>query len=87
MIFHASFRYATGDRDRVHARFLETGGLPPDGVEMHGRWHAAAGNAGFLVAESDDAAAVADWLQQWSDLIDFELTPVVGDAGFAAVVG
>ena len=36
---------------------------------MLGRWHAAAGNGGFLVADCEDAGALARWLHGWTDLI------------------
>jgi len=62
MLFHARYRYSTADRNAVHGRFLESG-APPPGVTMLGRWHGAEGNGGFLVAEADDAAAIARWLQ------------------------
>lgn len=86
MIFHITFEYAREQRDRVHERFRETGAPPPDGVNMIGRWHGAAGNRGFLVAESSDAQAIADWLQQWTDLVSFEVTPVLTDEQFNRVL-
>ena len=87
MLFHAAFEYMESDRDEVHERFRETGGAPPDGVEMLGRWHSVEGNRGFLVAESGDARAIATWLQGWSDLVSFEVTPVVTDEDFGEVIG
>ena len=38
------------------ARFLETGGGPPAGVKMLGRWHAS--GRGFLLAEKSDVKAL-----------------------------
>lgn len=87
MLIHASYVYATGDRDAVHRRFKETGGAPPPGVEMIGRWHGAEGNCGFFLAETDDVGALARWLQDWTDLLSFEVTPVLTDAQFREVIG
>ena len=86
MLFHACYTYSTDARDKVHKRFLDTKGAPPAGVAMLGRWHDAAGNRGFLVAETEDASALAAWLHQWTDLLEFEVSPVLADEQFADVV-
>lgn len=86
MLFHISFEYSTANRDTVHERFKQTGAPPPDAVSMIGRWHAAGGNRGFLVAEASNASVVAAWLQEWTELIDFEVTPVLTDGEFRDVV-
>ena len=61
------------------ARFLQTGGAPPAGVKMLGRWHGMSGG-GVLIAETNDAKALYSWLAQWNDLLEFETTPCVEDA-------
>jgi hypothetical protein len=63
----------------AQARFLETGGQPPAGVKMIGRWHGMSGG-GFLVAETSDAKALYAWLEQWNDLLEFITTPCLEDA-------
>ena len=87
MLFHGSYVYSTDDRDAVHQRFKETGAPPPPGVEMLGRWHNVAGNGGFFLAETDDPVALARWLQEWTDLIDFEVVAVVTDEQINEVIG
>ena len=86
MIVHITFDYLPDSRDEVHEHFKQTGAPPPDGVNMVGRWHSVEGNRGWLVAETDDPAAVARWLQEWTDLISFEVTPVLTDEQFSAVI-
>ncbi len=87
MLFHGSYVYSTENRDAVHQRFRETGGVPPRGVKMLGRWHGAEGNGGFFVAETDDPGALARWLQDWTDLVAFEVAPVLTDEQFSEVIG
>jgi Domain of unknown function (DUF3303) len=41
----------------------------------------------ILVAESSDAEAIAKWTQTWTDLLSFEVTPVVTDEQLARVIG
>jgi hypothetical protein len=54
---------------------------------MTGRWHCAQGLKGFLVAEASDAVAIAKWMQEWTDLLSFEVTPVLTDEELARVIG
>ena len=88
MIFQVSFTYASDLRDSVHQRFLDTGGAPPpQQVDMIGRWHHVQGNSGVLLAEANDPTALAKWLQDWSDVISFDVRPVLADEEFSAVIG
>ena len=56
------------------ARFLETGGAPPKGVTMLGRWHAMNGQ-GFAISESTDAKAMYQSVSEWSDFLSLTVTP------------
>jgi hypothetical protein len=86
MIFHISYEYLSEQRDEAQARFKETGAPPPPGVTMMGRWHSVEGNRGFLVAESSEAEAIGRWLQEWTDALSFEVTPVLTDEQFTQVI-
>jgi hypothetical protein len=66
-------------------RFLATGGLPPAGVKLIGRWHGM--NAtGFAVAETTDAKALYRWVAEWSEFILIQVTPCLEDADAGAVL-
>ena len=67
------------------ARFLATGGSPPKGVTMLGRWHGMNGQ-GFAISESTDAKAMFEWVAQWSDVLQLTVTPCVEDADAGAVM-
>ena len=67
------------------ARFLETGGAPPKGVTMLGRWHGMDGR-GFAISESTDAKAMYQWVAQWADVLQLTVTPCVEDADAGAVM-
>ncbi len=66
------------------ARFLKTGGPPPKGVKMLGRWHGA--GSGFALADSKDGKALYEWITEWSDVLDMSVQPVVEDRETAAVL-
>jgi hypothetical protein len=60
-------------------RFLKTGGMPPAGVTMLGRWHGMNGK-GCAVVESSDASALFSYVAEWMEFIQIEATPLVEDA-------
>ena len=49
------------------------------GCKFLGRWHGIATNKGFMLWEVDDATALAEVLNGWSDLLDYEVTLVNAD--------
>ena len=56
-------------------------------VKMLGRWHKIAGNQGFVLADSIDAVAIGKWMQEWTDLLLFDVAPVVNDEEVMKVLG
>ncbi len=60
-------------------RFLETGGRPPDGVKMLGRWHAVCPISGVAIAESNDVSALQNWVLAWSDVFSMDVHPAITD--------
>jgi hypothetical protein len=84
MTFMITWSVAPAHEKEATARFLKTGGGPPKGVEMAGRWHAA-GN-GWALAKTDRADAIYEWTAQWTDLLSFVVTPVIEDAEASEVM-
>ena len=70
----------TEGRDQAIARFKKTGGQPPKGVKLLGRWTAADFSGGFDLIESEDAKALTEFALMWSDLMQLRIVPVVEDA-------
>ena len=79
MKFIVKWRLPKGSVVQTEQRFVKTGGQPPAGVTMIGRWHGMSGG-GVLIAETNDAKALYSWLSHWNDLLEFETTPCVDDA-------
>lgn len=73
-------------RDEAIARFKATGGQPPKGARLLGRWTAADFSGGFLVIESEDVRALTEFALMWSDLIELRLTPVIEDEALNTVL-
>ena len=87
MLFHVTWEISPDNRDHAQKRFKDTGAPPPDGVVMKGRWHSVAGRTGFLIAESSDPVAIGKWMQEWTDLLSFNITPVVSDQELVEIFG
>jgi Domain of unknown function (DUF3303) len=86
MLFMIQWTFACEHRDAANARFKAGGAPPPEGVKMLGRWHTVGGGKGVLICESTDATAIGKWMQEWNDLLKFEVAPVLDDAGVAAIL-
>ena len=59
-------------------RFLETGGKPPEGVKLVGRWFGTNGK-GCLVVEASDPKQVLELQLQWQEFMQIEATPAIED--------
>lgn len=80
MKYIVSWTLPTGaDYHTAVDRFLQSGGTPPAGVTMLGRWHGM-NRRGFAIAESSDAKALYLWMAQWADVLDISVTPCLEDA-------
>ncbi|WP_118183326.1 DUF3303 domain-containing protein [Paraburkholderia phosphatilytica] len=67
-------------------RFLETGGRPPAGVALLGRWHVIGELSGFAVVEAADTSGLAAWVLQWGDLFSFTSAPALTDEELGAAL-
>ena len=52
---------------------------------MTGRWHGANGQ-GFAIAESEDPKAIGEWVTEWREFMEIQITPVLEDADMGAVL-
>ena len=76
----------TKGRDEAIARFQKTGGQPPKGVKLLGRWTAADFSGGFDLLDSDDVKALTEFALMWSDILELKLVPVIEDADLGEVL-
>jgi hypothetical protein len=73
-------------RDEGIARFQKTGGQPPAGAKLLGRWTRADFSGGFDLLESDDPQALAEFALMWSDLMELRIYPVLEDEQLVGVL-
>ena len=65
---------------------METGGMPPEGVELISRYHNLDGTGGFAILESTNSAALADYALDWNGLIKIEITAIMDDDTITSVL-
>ena len=86
MLFMIIEHFRDGDARPVYARFRERGRLAPDGLRYVDSWVTPDLARCYQVMECDDRALLDEWIAAWSDLVDFEVHPVITSADAAARV-
>ena len=86
MLFMVIEHYHDGDPTPVYRRFREQGRLMPEGVEYVASWVDAPMARCFQVMEAADRDGIDAWISHWTDLVDFEVIPVITSAEAAARV-
>ena len=65
------------DKDEIYRRFDEKGWLMPDGLKYVSSWIDADFKTCFQLMETDDFRLFDEWIAGWSDIVDFEIFPVM----------
>ena len=61
----------------VYERFDQLGRLMPDGVSYITSWINDDVSECYQIIESDDRALIDKWISNWSDIVEFEVKPVI----------
>jgi hypothetical protein len=64
----------------VYRRFSEKGRMLPEGVSYINSWISESVTTCYQLMESDSAEKLQQWIEQWKDLADFEVIPVISSA-------
>ena len=80
MKFMLTWRTRPGLYKGAFQQFQQTGGSPPKGVQQVARYHVPGSVLGWHILETNDMTALAEHVNNWGDLIDIELNPIVEDA-------
>ena len=73
-----------GDPAPVYRRFRERGRLAPEGLRYVDSWVTSDLQRCYQVMECDDRRLLEQWMNEWKDLVDFEVIPIVTSAEAAA---
>ncbi|HEY4129796.1 MAG TPA: DUF3303 family protein [Gemmatimonadaceae bacterium] len=80
MLFMIVEHFRGGDARPVYERFRERGRLAPDGLRYVNSWVTDDLARCYQVMECEDRALLDEWIAAWSDLVDFEIIPVITSA-------
>jgi len=86
MLFMVIEKFRNQDAKSVYRRFHKQGRLTPDGVTFVNSWVTADLDRCFQLMECDDIALLQKWVAAWSDLVEFEIVPVVAGKETAAAL-
>lgn len=69
--------FKNGDAIPVYRRFRDRGRLAPERLSYISSWVDADLTKCFQIMETSDRALLDEWIANWSDIVDFEVIPVV----------
>ncbi len=70
-------RFRNGDAVPVYRRFRESGRMAPAGVNYLSSWITDDMTHCYQIMEAPDRASLEQWMSNWSDLVEFEVHPVI----------
>jgi Domain of unknown function (DUF3303) len=65
------------DLSAVSDRFHKRGRMMPEGVNYCASWMDQDGQRCFQIMESTDRGLLDEWMRNWADLLEFEVTEVL----------
>jgi hypothetical protein len=70
-------RFKNQDPVPVYRRLRDCGRLTPEGLRFVSSWVDERLERCFQLMETGDRKLLDDWISEWSDLVDFEVFPVI----------
>jgi len=77
MLFMIVEHFRNGDPIPVYRRFRDRGRLAPEGLHYISSWVDEKLERCFQVMETVDRELLDRWISNWSDLVEFEVHPVM----------
>jgi hypothetical protein len=84
VLFMVIERFRHQDAKAVYRRVRERGRAMPDGLTFVSSWVSADLGRCFQLMEAQDVTLLQQWIAQWTDLVEFEVVPVVSGKETAA---
>jgi len=77
MLYMVIEHFKNQDPVPVYRRFRDRGRMVPEGLVYLSSWVDQKLQRCYQLMETHDRALLDEWMASWSDLVDFELHPVV----------
>lgn len=87
MVYMVIEKFRNGDPTPVYRRFRDQGRLAPEGLIYVSSWVDEDLKICFQIMETEDRAILDQWISRWSDLVEFEVFPVITSKAAAEKVG
>jgi len=71
----------------VYRRFRDRGRLAPAGLSYVSSWVNEKLDRCYQVMEAEDRTLLDEWIANWSDIVDFEVYPVISSKEAADKIG
>jgi hypothetical protein len=86
MLFMVVERFRNQDARSIYRRLRDKGRMTPEGLAFVSSWVSADVGRCFQLMECNDVTLLQRWVAEWSDLIEFEIVPVVPGKETAAAL-
>lgn len=86
MLYMVVERFHPGEAPAVYRRARERGRMMPPGLAYVASWVEPDFSRCFQVMECGDRALLDEWMAAWTDLVDFEVVPVIASAEAAEIM-
>jgi len=86
MLYMVVETFKNSDPVPVYRRFRDRGRLAPDGLAYVSSWVDVTLQRCFQIMETDNRQLLETWIAAWSDIVDFEVFPVMSSTDAAARV-
>ena len=80
MLFMIIERFHPGKVKELYQRFEEKGRMMPEGLRYINSWINNEITVCYQVMEADEREKLQQWINNWIDLSDFEIIPVITSA-------
>jgi len=83
MLYMVIERFKNQDAVPVYRRFHEKGRMTPDGLEYLSSWVDTKLERCYQIMETSDPTLMEEWIENWSDIVEFEVIAVTSSADAA----
>jgi hypothetical protein len=77
MLFMIVEQFRNGDPLPIYRRFRDRGRLAPEGLQYSSSWVDDKFERGVQIMETKDRQLLDRWIANWSDIVEFEVYPVI----------
>lgn len=80
MLYMIIEKFHFGKVKELYQRFAEKGRMMPEGMEYVDSWITDDLKICYQIIESDSPEKIQIWIDNWKDIVDFEVVPVITSA-------